>query len=817
MPVSLVSDLQGVYIAFFNRPADPVGLAYWVEQAERAGGNVSVVINAFSASWEYQSLYAGKSGAEVVDSIYRNLFGRSAEAAGLDYWGSRLADGTFNIGTIAWSIFVGAQNDDFSAIRNKVIAAVEFTNAMDEAEEIEGFALNEGLEAAKDHIRQVDGNLQSLDDARQRMESVIAGISTKEPPSDDPPPKPLEFTLQLFLTEVQDAAKGTAADDTFGASRGTFNASDIVDGLEGADRLVVDLNLDMSPLLIAGTLKNIEAVEFRDPAGNTRVDAAAYGGIRDFDIVGGNTGILAISNVMRDVGLRLEGQRGLNVALNPGKGVATLGETFTLELSDTFIDTLDLRGSDGGEYGRLRIEAEDVGGVIAHLGRFVNGSFQSAATRELIVSGEGSLIIQNADNIHKVDAAAAYGAVMIPLFGTAGPLSWQSANGGLDLARVKTLKPGDVLHGDHNDYVLMQSAPISAAGVTGFGNVGVDASTSANVSVDFGAFSGLPSDAFAWIWGGDGAADADGETFTVTLHQGGVRGLGVSLADTNDSVIVNHTGFVAGGTGDAGHIMFSSTAVFWELPLEQIAAGDFPGLSQDIAAVRYDNADILSFTTGLTTTIRSLQASDLDTLTLGSGRFIITTAAGTNPARIDAGVWSEGMSLDLSARAAGSTLNANGSAHDDTLLLGVAASGGDTIRPEAGSDTVRLSINLATDRIGYGEGDFQAGNIDTVQNFRSLSAGFGAGDDAIVLDTTIAASLRIGNTALTALSGRTAIGTALTTATNVAAVTVGGDLQLRIDINGDGFSSSADAAVTLVGMGGRQLVFDAAERLFFVD
>ena len=39
--------VQKIYIAFYQRPADPAGLKYWAEQIDKAGGNPNAVITAF--------------------------------------------------------------------------------------------------------------------------------------------------------------------------------------------------------------------------------------------------------------------------------------------------------------------------------------------------------------------------------------------------------------------------------------------------------------------------------------------------------------------------------------------------------------------------------------------------------------------------------------------------------------------------------------------------------------------------------------------------------------------------------------------------
>lgn len=126
--------VQKIYIAFYQRPADPAGLKFWAENIDAAGGDISAVINAFATSDEATSLY-GEINEEtigtVIDSIYQALFGRAADTAGRDYYLSEFAAGNITAGNIALAVLAGAQGDDQDAIDNKVEVANEFTKQVD--------------------------------------------------------------------------------------------------------------------------------------------------------------------------------------------------------------------------------------------------------------------------------------------------------------------------------------------------------------------------------------------------------------------------------------------------------------------------------------------------------------------------------------------------------------------------------------------------------------------------------------------------------------------------------------------------------------
>lgn len=82
-----------MYEALLGRSADQAGTHYWLDNVAANGGNVTAIAGAFLGSSEYQNKMGGASDATFVQSLYQNMLGRSADAAGLAYWESTLADG----------------------------------------------------------------------------------------------------------------------------------------------------------------------------------------------------------------------------------------------------------------------------------------------------------------------------------------------------------------------------------------------------------------------------------------------------------------------------------------------------------------------------------------------------------------------------------------------------------------------------------------------------------------------------------------------------------------------------------------------------
>ena len=116
------TQVQGIYLAYFGRPADPAGLTHWRSQSDLAQ-----VANAFAGSAEYQALYAAEDPAQLITNIYQNLFKRAPEASGLSYWVQQLSEGTVQPGDAARAILQGAVGSDATVLKAKLDAAEAFT------------------------------------------------------------------------------------------------------------------------------------------------------------------------------------------------------------------------------------------------------------------------------------------------------------------------------------------------------------------------------------------------------------------------------------------------------------------------------------------------------------------------------------------------------------------------------------------------------------------------------------------------------------------------------------------------------------------
>jgi len=127
-------EVQLLYIAYLGRPADPSGLSYWLA-SPRSGLSQESLASFFSRSAEYQTLNSGATTAQIIQSIYRNLFGRSADAGGLQFWSEKVSSGGVSTEQLGLAIARGAlaqtsSAPDRLAIESKLSASSAWTAAL---------------------------------------------------------------------------------------------------------------------------------------------------------------------------------------------------------------------------------------------------------------------------------------------------------------------------------------------------------------------------------------------------------------------------------------------------------------------------------------------------------------------------------------------------------------------------------------------------------------------------------------------------------------------------------------------------------------
>lgn len=117
------TQVQNLYLAYFGRPAEKAGLAYWTAQANATVDQISA---SFAQQPEYTASFGSLTRAQVVNQLYVNLFGRSAASNELNYW---INSTDVTVDKLALALTNGATGTDRVLLDSKIQYATSITAA----------------------------------------------------------------------------------------------------------------------------------------------------------------------------------------------------------------------------------------------------------------------------------------------------------------------------------------------------------------------------------------------------------------------------------------------------------------------------------------------------------------------------------------------------------------------------------------------------------------------------------------------------------------------------------------------------------------
>jgi len=385
MAASAYTDtVQKVYIAYYGRAADPVGLAYWSAAIDTAGGSLSAIMASFGASAEATTLYGSLSNTAKVNAIYQQSFGRDADFAGLMYYAGQLSAGTMTAASIAQNIFDGASGNDATILTNKLVVAKAYTAAIDTASEVVAYSGTVSAAAARATLATVDATTVTASfDVATAVASVVSVSTTAATAASD-------TAVTIALTTAVDDVTGTSANDTFNALAGTstsaatdtLTASDIIDGGAGTDTLNITTTGVQTDVLSAALVSNIEIVNIR--ATTATVSTLAAGNITGLTEVNAvnSTGTVTVTGLASGATHNILGNGSLVTgALNSGWAAAATASVtnVTGAVATSGVITLSGTGLTSSTVNSLGTVANTVGAV----------AFAATTTGLTINSGPG--------------------------------------------------------------------------------------------------------------------------------------------------------------------------------------------------------------------------------------------------------------------------------------------------------------------------------------------------------------------------------------------------------------------------------------------
>jgi len=544
------TQIQQLYVAYFARPADPVGLNFYATSAaaQTARGVSDAAIldsisSTFALSAEYTANFTGMSAAQTVNQVYQNLFSHSADLGGLLYWSGKLQDGSLTVSNLVRAISqsaVGANNVDGTAFSSKVAAAESFTASLTTAEQVLGYSGTSAGNLAKAFISSVN-SAATLQTAivPATLSATVGGVVTAG-----------NFVAgQTFtLTTGADARTGGAGADSFDGSLGgtggnlqTLGSTDILNGAGGTDTLTATL--------IGGTttptLSSVERLVINGTATATLdlINSTLY---TDLSSEGTTGGALTFANINT-----LEARLSVN---NSAQG-AFFQHVASVVAGSADSEDLTLTNATGGTVTIAGIETLNVNsaGTTAN-----NVTLTLANATRVNVTGSNNLTLAGVAVASTINGSAMTGALTTTL-AVAGSLTGGSGNDSLTGSAGN-----DVLTGNAGNNTITAGAGIDTITAT-TGNDRIVFATAGNLtvadSVDAGAGTNTLSVTADDVHTNDALADTADLTALTRLtgiQAIEVTGVGAAAGSANinvarmaASVTTVNTVAVTGGTAAA--------------------------------------------------------------------------------------------------------------------------------------------------------------------------------------------------------------------------------------------------------------------------
>jgi len=762
------TQLQELYVAYFGRAADPTGLDYWTE----AGISQAAFAANMYAQNEFTSVYGDKSVESQVNQIYKNLFDREADVAGLTYWTQQINLGNLQVAEIATHLIWAAQNNsgssaDKTALSNRTSAAIAYTAEVKsttsgilayQAQSTDPWVSGSNITEAVNYLSGIDGTTAH----------TAAGITTSVAvltANGDPSGVGSTFVL---TTSTDTAGTTTASNGTITSNfRFTDGGNEVVTAdigtLAVADTLLDGSSTDSDVMNItangdtgAFTANRIEKFVVDMAAGSPIFTATNVTNFTNIDVKGSVAGTIDELDVQaKQPTIKLDGYtRQLTIAPETFAGTTTAAtaETVNLELSGTTYGSAAASRS-------IVLFDSDTAGTLETLNITSSGS---AANEFQLNAADTSTTLDTVNFLGATDLTTRVTAAEV----SGVTLTATAATG------TQTLKINQT----------GQSATATNVNLfTGFDNIVMIDSASPDTSTDSANLSGLTSGqkitladdfndvtlTFKSVTGSSDSATVvlDNETATTDLDVSGIDIQNVETVNIQssgyagvDQTSATKTNLISDFAGDATTINITGdTALDLDLNIDSASTG--------AAGSRVVTVDA-SASTGavdIVTNASSGTGSVSYTITGTANADIINNANATNVSTLTGG--------------AGNDTVTGGSGNDTIDLSG---GGANTLNVSSGTDTVTLGSGV--DTILFAEAD-----VTTVAQVTTITF---AGTPAIGNVLTFAVG---GITRLYTVEGGAVAGNSVALDLELLDESVAGFLNSQFDGQGT-FAGSGDTA-----------------------
>ncbi|MGA7776628.1 MAG: DUF4214 domain-containing protein [Paraburkholderia sp.] len=563
--------VQEAYLAYYGRPADPAGQAYWAQQLDAANGNLSSIINAFGTSTESTALYGGSSVQAQVNAIYEQLFGRQADLPGLTFYVNGINNGTFSLASVALNIYNGAMGSDATQLAAKLEYADAFTSAVSQSVSAE--LAYSGTAAGTNARAAVSGVTDEASEASAaaNLSTTVANIGTGTVGT--------VYTLTTGVDNITLTGNNNVVNATDGGTNGntqTWSALDTITGTGTGNTLNVATAQTQSSVPAGATVSGVQTFNFTE-SGNHAVTldtATGFSGLTTFNVnaVGGSVTLIsaATTNVTvtetpaaTTTAAQVSVDGGDNVTVNTNGDVVIGGTTApagAITVNETGTGSV---GVDGGT--SVNVTAASTTNV-----NTIAIDANTATTGAVTVSATGAVI----DGITIGSATVApTGAITVTATTTAAATSVGNA-GGVELVNtvgIINVNGGTTVSVTENIAAqnVLGSTGTTATSVGGAVNVNGSATTTSVTVNQSAAVAAVEGQAVVLSNAGTHATDdiifgnvAAGATVTIggTTINGGTNGVSAAeeaalyLAEATGSGLAAATSAIA-TTGGAGAVV----------------------------------------------------------------------------------------------------------------------------------------------------------------------------------------------------------------------------------------------------------------------
>jgi len=543
------TQLQQQYIAYFGRPGDPAGLKYWLSSSSGISSAREFADKIYAQDEYKTSTVGGKSTEQQVNQLYKNLFGREADAAGLIYWTGEIEAGNLVLSNVAYDLIWAASNPvdgnsaqasaDADALANKVSAAEAFTTEVEASTSAilayqpestdpwkSGAAFNEAVSFISTATAT---NTPTATDVTASI-TTITTVSTSTSGSN--------FTLTNTNNQTTGGADnftGGSGDDSFLAtSDGSFDNGDVIDGGAGTDTLTARYAVSAAKTVL-GSVTNVEHFVVDADDSNTSdahiltVGVDGFTGlksvtVKNADAVAAQQDTVLFNNIAAGVELGITNGDADHDSDFVFKSTTGTDDSATLNLNAALADEVTIAGIE-----TITIDGES--------GKSTIDTMVTAAATKYIVTGAGKVVLSDiANTVKTVDGSATTGGMVL---GGVGSVNATITGGTGDdtVAMGTSLNTSDTIDlGDGTDRIKVGGSETTALpSVTNVEIVEVDVDTQKNTSITVSG-KAFPS---ATQFAVDALVDADGNSTTITF----------SNMDDDDQILIEASGGDTDGTG----------------------------------------------------------------------------------------------------------------------------------------------------------------------------------------------------------------------------------------------------------------------------